>query len=94
MGELITASEWQRAALVWAFTEEGKPGPKKDLPTNGRISISDFAGMKISGLTKRDTVSKYRRAWSQAIADGVATDVKPGDLIDLPDVEWPRITIE
>ncbi|WP_207552221.1 hypothetical protein, partial [Mycobacteroides abscessus] len=28
------------------------------------------------------------RAWSQAITDGVATDVKPGDLIDLPDVEW------
>ncbi|SHT22110.1 Uncharacterised protein [Mycobacteroides abscessus subsp. abscessus] len=70
--------EWQRAALVWAFTEEGKPGPKKDLPTNGRISISDFAGMKISGLTKRDTVSKYRRAWSQAITDGVATDVRSG----------------
>lgn len=81
---MITASEWQRAALVWAFTEEGKPGPKKDLPTNGHLSVSSFAALEINGLTKRDTVAKYRKAWKLAIDNGFATDVKPGDLIDLP----------
>lgn len=90
---MITASEWQRAALVWAFTTgENKGGRGKNLPTNGQVSISSFAALEISGLTKRDTVAKYRKAWKLAIEgseelglkDGVATDVKPGDLIDLP----------
>ncbi|CPR33704.1 Uncharacterised protein [Mycobacteroides abscessus] len=88
LGELITASEWQRAALVWAFTQEGKPGPPGDRTTSGPISINDFTRQGISGLKSKETVRKYRRAWSKAIADGFTTNVKPGDLIDLPEVEW------
>jgi hypothetical protein len=26
LGELVTASEWKRAAIVWAFTEDRRPG--------------------------------------------------------------------
>ncbi|MGA7051337.1 MAG: hypothetical protein WBZ37_08670 [Mycobacterium sp.] len=88
LGELVTASEWKRAAIVWAFTREGKPGPRADLSTSEQISVSDFAELGVSGLASRTTVTKYRKAWAKAIGDGFATSVRPGDLIDLPDVEW------
>ncbi|EIU40892.1 hypothetical protein MA6G0728R_0394 [Mycobacteroides abscessus 6G-0728-R] len=32
----------------------------------------------------KPTIIKYRKAWKLAIDNGFATDVKPGDLIDLP----------
>lgn len=87
LGELMVASEWQRAALVWAFTYEGKnQNPAcKDVY---KRSLSDFAKLEIAGLSSRPTLGKYRKAWALAIQNGIATDVKPGDLIDLPDAEW------
>lgn len=86
LGELITASEWKRAALVWAFTYEGTNQHGKKFP--GRLSISEFADMKISGLGSRPTVRAYRKAWKKAMDDGIACDVQPGDQIELPDAEW------
>lgn len=83
LGELITATEWQKAALVYAFTYDGvNQYAGKDL---NRLSVSDFAR---TGAMSKPTVIKYRKAWKLAIDNGFATDVKPGDLIDLPDVEW------
>ncbi|WP_019164261.1 hypothetical protein [Mycobacteroides abscessus] len=87
LGELITASEWQRAALVWAFTYEGTNQNDACSDVNKR-SLSSFASLKVTGLGSRTTIIKYRKAWKLAIDNGFATDVKPGDLIDLPDVEW------
>lgn len=82
--ELVTASEWKRAAIVWAFTEDmrGKN------PTSGILNCQQFADLSISGLSSKNTVTKYRKAWKLAIEHGFATDVKPGDLIDLPDLDW------
>lgn len=87
LAALITASEWQRAAIVWAFTEEGKPGPGVRT-TSSAISIREFGRLGVSGLKSQDTVRKFRKAWAQAIADGHATDIGPGDLVDLPEVDW------
>ncbi|AMU54497.1 hypothetical protein A3O02_04305 [Mycobacteroides abscessus] len=89
MGELVTASEWKRAAIVWAFTHDGRK-----TTSSLSVGINEFCGFEVSGLRSKDTVRKYRKAWKLAIDNGFATDVKPGDLIDLPDVEWPRITIQ
>jgi hypothetical protein len=87
LGELVTASEWKRAAIVWAFTEAGKPGPG-NRATSGPISINDFCRHEISGLKSKETVRKYRKAWKLAIDKGFATDAKPGDEVKMPDVEW------
>ncbi|WP_457149548.1 hypothetical protein [Mycobacteroides abscessus] len=46
--------------------------------------MTEFVGLRLSGLASSASVVKYRKAWAKAITDGVATDVKPGDLIDLP----------
>lgn len=90
LGELITASEWRRAALVWAFTHEGRGhfASSDEKSPDGTDTISQFADRKIQGLKTRDTVRAYRKAWKQAIEDGIACDVKPGDNIQLPDAEW------
>lgn len=78
---MVTASEWKRAAIVWAFTSGAVKGHKS---TSG-LSVSDFLAHDINGLNSKTTVAKYRKAWKLAIDNGFATDVKPGDLIDLPD---------
>lgn len=85
LGELIIASEWKRAAIVWAFTTNRQG--QRTSPTSG-IGVIEFAALGITGLQSKNTVTKYRKAWAKAIADGVATDVKPGDVIELPAVEW------
>lgn len=87
---LITAKQWSRAAIVWAFTEEGKPGPKpRDRTTSREISIVEFARLGIKGLTTQDTVRAYRQSWRWAIDNADASDVQPGENVTLPDVEWP-----
>lgn len=72
---------------MWAFTTDEITG-RGNRTTSSALSARAFADMKVAGLKSQDTVRKYRRAWKLAIDNGVATDVKPGDLIDLPDVEW------
>lgn len=52
--------------------------------------MAEFVALGIEGMKSQTSVAKYRKAWAKAIADGVATDVKPGDLIDLPDVYASR----
>ena len=61
LGELVTASEWKRAAIVWAFTKEGEKGRKRT--TSGAFSVRAFADLAISGLSSQDTIRKYRKAW-------------------------------
>ncbi|QIS16475.1 hypothetical protein [Nocardia arthritidis] len=89
LGELVTATEWQRAALVFAFTYEGRPGGRstgQESPV--AKSIDEFAKLALAGLKSRNSVRKYRRAWALAIQDGYATHVMPGDIIALPEVDW------
>jgi hypothetical protein len=55
------------AAIVWAWTEEGIN--QHNLPEqkySGRLSISDFAALKIRGLSTRNSVRKYRQRWQEA----------------------------
>lgn len=90
ISELINASEWKRAALVFAFTYEGKPGGRTDQNCSvGKKSLSEFADLRISGLASRTSVRKYRDAWKRAVTDGWATaDLNPGDIVVMPDVDW------
>ncbi|MGW0245081.1 hypothetical protein ACWDYH_00425 [Nocardia goodfellowii] len=89
LGELVTAAEWQRAALVFAFTYEGRPGGR----STGQecavaLTMDEFSKLGLVGLSSRTTVRRYRQAWKLAIQDGFATFVMPGDEIALPEVDW------
>ena len=95
IGELVTSSEWQRAALVYAFTEDrgrGGDNRKSNVQNCTLLSVKDFADQGLSGLHSRVSVSKYRRAWSKAIEAGLAEDIGPGDDISLPDADWTEFT--
>lgn len=94
LDKLLTAKRWERAAIIWAFTvNEGKGRPEK-MPENGHfpVTMTTFAGLKFAGLSKRDTVARYRDAWQDAIDDGKAKEVHPGDEVELPDLPWPPQT--
>lgn len=79
---LLVAKEWERAAIVYAFTDDSEGGP---------TSISAVAAMGIRGLQSRNTVRKYRDAWQFAVDTGAAERVGPGDMVTLPDLGWPPV---
>jgi hypothetical protein len=75
---------------VFAFTKPPVEGrPSKKLPDIGQLSFTDFAALGVVGLTRRDTVTEYRKAWQWAIDNGMAVQVRPGDTIELPSIDWP-----
>jgi hypothetical protein len=86
---LITARQWERAALIWAATYEGvnQNDPPAQKGAGGRLAIAAFAGLGIHGLSKRDTVAAYRAQWRRAMDHG-APDVGPGDTVAVPDLPW------
>ena len=88
---LLTAKEWERAAIVYAFTYESKGGRGTggNLTETGQVSITDFAKRKIKGLERRETIAYYRLNWKAAIAAGKAVEIGPGDKVTLPDMKWP-----
>lgn len=92
IGQLLKAKQWERAAIVYAFTRDGQ-GERNDLRTSDKsvrsYTLTDFASLGIVGLESRMTVRFYRRAWSEAIDRGEATEVQPGQIASLPTADWP-----
>lgn len=93
LDRLLTAKEWERAAIVYAFTSPGAgQGARQPRPTKGAkfpVSVAEFARLGFAGLRKEDTVAMYRNRWQAAIDAGAVCSVVPGDEIELPDLEWP-----
>ena len=88
LGELITATEWKRAAIVWAFTEDRQGQKDTSHRSVQGLGLQEFADLKLEGLKSRNSVAKYRKAWQRAIDVGAAKDVQPGQRVTLPDLEW------
>ncbi len=66
---------WERAALVYAWTEPQR-GARTDLLQNrSKLSLAEFADIGIVGLTKWDTVANYRQQWAD---HGTDMDLVPG----------------
>jgi hypothetical protein len=84
LDSLATATGWERAAIVYAFTYEGTGGPRT-VRVSGQLTIRQFAEQKIKGLSNKDTVSWYRKVWKEH-----GEDVKPGQAITLPTEEFPQ----
>lgn len=88
MRRLLVAKEWERAAIVFAFTEVGGPRNSRQ-PEPPKVNIRQFAALGFTGLTTPKAVLRYRRAWSWAIEQGLAAPVEPGDTVVLPEVPFP-----
>ncbi len=63
---MLTAKNWARAAIVYAFTYEGTN--QHDGNPSGSLSISGFAKLSIVGLSQREDVGYYRSARSAPTA--------------------------
>lgn len=91
LAALLTAKQWQRAAIVYAFTEP-EQGARMDIAQNrAKLPIRDFARLGIAGLQSDNTVRAYRKAWQSAIDDGHARPVSPGDQVQLPRLPWKDV---
>lgn len=85
---LHSATGWELAAYVYAWTEDNGRGRPKNDEKSSFYSIDGFAALGIRGLKTKDSVRKYRKAWAAAIERGFASEVEPGDEIDLPDMDF------
>lgn len=86
---LLTAKGWERAAIVYAFTE---PQQGKRTSTNSRggpMTIQAFSDLGINGLKTIDSVRKYRNEWEQAVKRGETKESAPGMKVKLPDRDFP-----
>jgi hypothetical protein len=77
---LIQAREWERAAIVFAFTRDDAPKAHRVMDRNNheRMSFREFAEQGISGLTTHVTVARYHRAWATT-----GNPVRPGQVVNL-----------
>ena len=87
---IVTASEWERAAIVYAFTEEGTPG-RHHSANNSRLNFTQFSKLGIVGLKSKDTVSKFHANWQAAVDAGEALPVGHADPFVEPDLEYPIV---
>jgi hypothetical protein len=87
VGELVTAKEWQRAAIVATYVQVGEQGVGVHQAGKATSSLSprEFAALGITGLTSKDTVRKYARAWLNN-----HPRPEPGDTVTLPTDPFPR----
>ena len=95
LGALLTATGWERAAIVYAFTRlDEKGGDRKSEAAIkvrsdfDRLTPDEFAALGIHGLKSKNTVRLHHERWAE---HGRAKTVKPGQTVTLPTVEWPPI---
>lgn len=78
IGRLVTAGEWERAAIIWAFTyDTGGGRPSKSAQKSTLLTVSEFAEMGLVGLRSRNSIIRYRTIWREAMESGLTIDVKP-----------------
>jgi hypothetical protein len=85
---LVTARQWERAAIVWAFTYDAGRGRPQNNVEKSTLSEAEFAALKVHGLRTRDSVRAYRSAWRWAMEEAGAPDIKPGDEFEAPALDW------
>ena len=97
LGELATATEWERAAIVAAYVKpragQGRRQPLS-IPTEVGVSAKAFADLGIHGLTSHGTVLLYVNAWLNILDEdgnivGQRQRPEPGKSVEIPTEPWP-----
>jgi hypothetical protein len=93
---LVTATEWERAAIVATFVRKGAGNGRPKSGNHGEptevSSVAAFAKKRIAGLRNERTITKYLDAW----VDHSGFEVpEPGDVIPVDELpEWESIITE
>lgn len=92
---LMTATKWEKAAIVYAYTTNaGRGGDQSNagnsaLPTEFPCSMAEFARLGITGLSNRDTVAFYREQWADAMKKRKAKATRIGEPFEVPTITFP-----
>ena len=87
LGRLATATDWERSAIVYAFTYLPGSGRFAEVNVSNDVyTCGDFADLGFHGLRTESTVRFYHRCW---VEGGTNLDLKPGDEITLPTTGFP-----
>lgn len=85
LGKLLTATEWERAAVLAAFVSLAEGRGKALANAGSSISCEEFSSFGIVGLKSKDTVRRYVQAW----ADSGKPRPEPGTKVTLPTEGFP-----
>lgn len=88
LNKLLTAKGWQRAALVYAFTNEPASGRPRKTTGKPGVSCAEFAKLGIRGLVGADEVARYRKVWADLPAE-TRDQAVPGAVLDLDKLKLP-----
>lgn len=92
LDDWATASEWAKAALVYAYVSPSFRGSNQHTedPNNGiLISAQAFSKIGIAGLKSDTTISLYWSMWRLALDKGwTSSHPSPGQRVMLPAKPW------
>lgn len=89
--QLLTATQWERAAIVYAFTEpgEGQGALRGPRAVKFPCSMAQFAQIGIKGLQSDRTVRDYRQRYADAVKAGEQPIAVPGKTINVnTELDW------
>jgi hypothetical protein len=90
VGGLLTAGEWATAAIISSFTHDHVQGQVVcSSCSEMNMTEAEFAARGIRGLSARNTIRKYRRAWEIAMEKHGAELAAPGKRVVLPLAPFP-----
>jgi hypothetical protein len=93
LATLLTAKEWERAAILAAYVKvEPRAGrPRSNVQTKNRNKLmtpQEFTDLGIAGLTNHETVARYVNAWMNVAQ---RPRPKPGDEVEMDGLpDWPQ----
>jgi hypothetical protein len=95
LGDIASATEFKRAALVYARVRVSSHGGDRSksksglAPDDGKVTTSVYARKGIHGLRSKTTIIRYWNVWEKLVSEGMVEPVSLGDEVDIPeDVEW------
>src|ERR1039458_2177396 len=65
--KLLTATAWEKAAIVFAFTYVGTN--QHDAGRGNSLGLTEFAKLGIAGLKDKAEVSRWRKMWAEGSGD-------------------------
>jgi hypothetical protein len=85
LDRLLTATGWELAAVLASIVEpDTGHGGRETASSSHFVSAREVAKWGIRGLSSKDTVLRYVKAWL-----AVASRPEPGETIELPTDPWP-----
>ena len=85
---LAFAADWNRAAIVYAFTEDQQGSNQHQAKVPNALGVNAFAALGVTGLNSPHSVRAYRRAWQWAMDNHGVPAAEKGQPVPEPPIDW------